>query len=669
ISPENTPTLWRMAQRGAIGSLAVRSAHLPTCPGDGWATLGAGNFARRTIETVLETCPPLKVDLQQPDEQGALLADQRDEQKRQQQLPYGAVLGALAESVRCTTAVGQGAAIAAARPFGRVDRYAPVLPTDSAAATGLLSTCILSIVELGTVDAETPEQRARQAAAADAVLARLEAERPEHSTIIISGVSDTDRSGRLHVVAIDGPGWEGGWLTSITTGRRNGYLELVDLAPTALHMLGRESPRRIFAGAPAASVQGRPADLARAISALDDADQRAFASLGMAGWFFTLLVIAQILLYAAVIPLLRRSYRHAGPTGPRSPSPRLVAAIEVAFIAAALVLPAAILADVVPWWRTGPRAGLFFLVTAILVALLTLLVVKLPWMRRTLMPLGAVSSIAALVVCVDLLTGASLQLNGVVGYSALQGGRFAGVGIVVMGVLFAGALMASGWISHLVPLRYRTLVVTGIGAFVVVLVGSPSLGADAGGAVALTAGVCLAAALSQGGWLTFSRVAWAVLAGVVVTLGFALIDVGRPVEQQGSLGRILTQFGEGTASLTLHRVGLSNAAAFGSSALTLLAIAAAVFAWAVLMRPWGGLKRLFGIYPGIRAASAGIITATLLAGLLGGAALNAAGAAAATVLPLLTLTSLRVLEHAADRTRGEEPYSATNLADRRATTS
>jgi hypothetical protein len=318
------------------------------------------------------------------------------------------------------------------------------------------------------------------------------------------------------------------------------------------------------------------------------------------------------------------------------------------------VLPAAILADAVPWWRPDRSGGLFFLVTVVLVALMTALVLRLPWMRRTIMPLGVVSALAALVVCFDLLTGASLQLNGVVGYSALQGGRFSGVGIVVMGVLFAGALMAGGWIAHLVPFHYRTLVVAAIGAVVVVLVGSPSLGADAGGAVALTAGVCLAAALSQGGWLTFTRLAWALLAGFLVTLGFALIDIRRPVEQQGSLGRILTQFGEGTASLTLHRVGVSNVMAFASSALTLLAIAAAIFAWMVLMRPWGGLKRLFGIYPAIRAASVGIIVSTLIAGVLGGAALSAAAAAAATVLPLLTLTSLRVLEHAADRTRSIE---------------
>jgi hypothetical protein len=274
------------------------------------------------------------------------------------------------------------------------------------------------------------------------------------------------------------------------------------------------------------------------------------------------------------------------------------------------------------------------------------------------LPLGVVSAVATGVICVDLVTGARLQLNGVVGYSALQGGRFAGMGIVVMGVFIAGVLMLSGWLAHRVPQHRRTPLVVGVGALAVVLIGSPNLGADAGGAVALTAGVCLTAALAAGGWLTFTRVAWALLAGVVVTLGFALVDVRRPVEQQGSLGRFLNQLADGTSSLTLHRLGASNMVALGSSALTILAIASAIFAWVVLLRPWGGLKRLFGIYPAIRAAAIGMIVATVIAGVLGGAALNVAAAAAATALPLLTVGAMRALEHAADRTRAAEAVSA-----------
>ncbi|GAB3843450.1 hypothetical protein GCM10029963_18310 [Micromonospora andamanensis] len=45
VDAERTPTLWRLAGEGSIGSLSVRSARRPTCPVDGWLTLGAGSFA------------------------------------------------------------------------------------------------------------------------------------------------------------------------------------------------------------------------------------------------------------------------------------------------------------------------------------------------------------------------------------------------------------------------------------------------------------------------------------------------------------------------------------------------------------------------------------------------------------------------------------------------
>lgn len=262
-----------------------------------------------------------------------------------------------------------------------------------------------------------------------------------------------------------------------------------------------------------------------------------------------------------------------------------------------------------------------------------------------------VAAIAASVVGIDLLTGARLQLNGVAGYSALEGTRYAGIGMVGMGVFFAGVLLTSGTLAQLVPQRNRPLLVGAIGAAGVLLVGIPALGADAGGAVALTAGVCLTAALCPGGWLTFKRLALAMLAGLAATVVFALVDVRQPVDQQGSLGRFLTQLSDGTSGLTLNRLGDANRIALVTSPLTVLALVSAVFLWVVLMRPWGGLKRLYGIYPPIRAAVAGMWLASILGGLLGGAALNVMGAAAATAVPVLTLGAMRVLGHAADRTR------------------
>ena len=126
----------------------------------------------------------------------------------QDRCPGAPMPGALAESVRCSVAVGPGAAVAAARPFGRVDRYAPTLPADPA---GLLGSCVLSIVDLGTVDGDDPAARAgggpRRPTPA---LARVLAARP--ATLAGAGRRAVrhrpSRPGCTSAIA-DGPGWDG----------------------------------------------------------------------------------------------------------------------------------------------------------------------------------------------------------------------------------------------------------------------------------------------------------------------------------------------------------------------------------------------------------------------------------------------------------------------------
>jgi len=646
VDPINTPTLWRMAEEGSIGSLSVRSAHQPTCPADGWLTMGAGNFAAWHQGETTGPCPPVNVQIGRPDNLGANLPDQRSVVSyNKEKLPWGAVPGALAESVRCTVAVGSGAAVAAARPFGRVDRYEPTLPAN---VSDLLDDCVLSIVDAGTVTGEGPERRsaARQI---DRSLARVLDDRPARSLILVAGVSDTEPQTRLHVAIAHGNGWQRGWLTSASTGR-DGYLQLVDIAPTALVALGKPVPHGLFTGQSASSVRGRPDDLKAAVTAPSDADKEAGAQRSVASWFFTVLVAAQVLLFAAIVPLLRRARRHALPGGPPALPRRTVAVFEVLLVASALAIPAALVADAVPWWRAGHAGWLFAAVVLVVLALATALVTALRPYRRTLGPIALVAGFSGLVVAVDVLTGAQLQLNGVAGYSALEGGRYAGIGTVGLGVLIAGALLTAGCLAQQVRRAWRPPVVVLVGGIGVMLVGSPYIGADAVGAIALTAGVCIAAAISTGGWLTFARLAWATLAGLAVTAGFAALDLSRPDAERDRLGRFLTALGDGTGGRAVQRAAASSVGALDSP-LTVLAIVGAVLVWFALLRPWGGLKRLFGIYPAIRAAMAGIATAAVIGGVLGGSGLDVAGAVAALTVPMAALAALRVLHHASDRTQ------------------
>lgn len=669
VSETGTPTLWKLAEHGSIGSMSVRSAGTVTCPADGWLTLGAGNFAARAQPPVGGACPPMNVTISRPDGIGAVVPDQRFIVDLASRERWGAVPGALSESVRCTVAVGPGGAVAAARQtkmevngvptFGRVDRYVPALPSDPAEGAELLSSCVLSIVDLGTVDAgphpgdgdrpTTAAERAEQARQVDRQVAALLAARPANSTIVVAGLSDTSTDRRLHVAVIDGPGWDGGWLTSAETGR-NGYVQLVDVAPTVLAILGKAAPAKLLRGSPIVAAAGRPADLATGVRGPTDADREVRAQREVGSWFFGVLAVLQLLIFLVLGFLMRRAYVNDGRALGPAVHPRWWRWAEVALVAAALAIPVALAGDAVPWWRTGRPGWVFSAVVLGGTVLTTAVARRLPVSRRTLGPAGLIAAISACVVGADLLTGATLQLNGVAGYSALEGGRYSGLGTVALGVFIAGVLLAAGCLAQLVPRRWRLPLVAAVGGLGVVGVGSPYLGADAGGAVALTAGVCITAAICTGGWLTFTRLAWGVVAGLGVTGLFALLDLRRPAADRGSLGRFLTQVSDGTGGLTVNRLGVSNVVAFATSPLTLLALGAAVFVWSAMLRPWGGLKRLFGVYPAVRASVAGIAVATLVAGLLGGAALIVAGSAAATCVPLLTLGALRVREHARERT-------------------
>ncbi|GIH19237.1 hypothetical protein [Rugosimonospora africana] len=650
VDPVDTPNLWRLAQQGSIGALSVRSAHSPTCPPDGWLTLGAGNYAERTDPAlqITDECPQTTVSIQQQGRSATLPDQETDVADWNRQLGNHVQPGALADALSCTVAVGQGAAIAAARPYGRVDRYEPTLPSRPGP---LLSECPLSIVDLGTLDATDPDARAEQARQVDAHLATVLAGRPKSSLVLVAGLSDTDRSSRLHVAIADGPGYRGGWLTSSSTSRQ-GYLQLTDLAPTTLNALDRPAPTELFSGQPVDSAPGRPTDVVNAVSHLSDADREADAQRHVAGWFFAILTLFELVLFAGAVPLLRRARRARRLAGRRlRPAPvALVQAAEVLLVAASLAVPGALIADAVPWWRSGAPGLIFAISTLGVVAGLTVLVMLATRGRGTLAPLGAVGGISAGIVGIDVLTGARLQLNGVAGYSAVEGGRYAGLGTIGLGLIIAGILLAAGWLAQRLARKWRPVAVAALGAVGVILVGSPYLGAEAAGAIALTAGVCVAAAICTGGFLTFARLAWATLTGLVVTTGFALLAVHRPAGDRGSLGRFVSAARNGTGGSLVQSTSATNGTSVVTSPLTLVVLGSVILIVFVLLRPTGGLKRLFGIYPAMRAALIGIAVASALAGFLDGVGFNVAGAAAATAVPLATLAALRVLDHADDRT-------------------
>ncbi|HEY3503024.1 MAG TPA: hypothetical protein VGN37_09635 [Actinocatenispora sp.] len=629
LSTRDTPALWRLAAHGSTGTLTTRSTQPLTCADDGWVTLGAGNRAQRgPHRQVSGDCPRTRVGLATHADGSATLTDQPSVVLRNQ--PARSRPGALAEALRCTTAIGPGAAIAAARPVGRINQYLPVAPDG---LTPVIARCPLTVVDAGTV---AGPDRAAQVRAADRVVARVLAARPPNSTVLVVGVADTGTPARLHVAIADGPGFTGGWLSSGTT-HRTGYVQLTDVAPTVTAALGLRRPVS-FAGQPWQRGSERGVPLAVARDRMIGADQVSVTTARNSGRFVAVLVAVQLALYAlAALALVRLSRRTSDP-----PPGWVRPAIETAASAAALMVPAMLLADLVPWWR-APRPGLVLVaVVAGVVAALTAVVSLGPWRRSRLGRTTATAAAVVAVIGVDALTGAHLELDNVVGYAVVTGERYTGLGMIGLGAFAAGILALAGCTARRMSRRYRPLAVALVGAMGVVVVGSPYLGADPGAAIAMTAGVAVASVLSGGGWLTLTRLGWAVVTGVVVAGAFALLDLTRPADERGHLGRFLANLFGGTARPALSRVAEANTIATFTSLLTVLVIAVALFTALVLRSPTGGLRRVYGLFPTLRGALVGTAVAGVLAGLFDGAGLIVAGAAASVAVPLAIQYCLHV---------------------------
>jgi hypothetical protein len=592
-----TPALQRLAREGAVGALSVKAVPAVSCRADGWLTLGAGN---RAVAAGVQR-EPCGDDL--PDDLRSTVAANREEQE-------GAVLGALVRAVErtghraaCVAAFGAGPVVAVGEPFAR------------GAGTGR---CQVELHEAPAV-AGQGTGRVADAVAADRTVEQL---LDGAGTVLVVGLSEApgDDEAGLHVAIARGPAFEPGALRSAST-RRAPYVQLVDVAPTVLDLLGVDPPDAM-AGQPWRSVgeQPSPADLA-------DVALQAEQHKRVTVPFFVALLGAELAL------LLLALWRRRGDLA------ELVALTGVA------ALGTSYLANLVPWWRS-PAPLLTLLGVVVLLAAAVATASSRPraaifagWRgsRRVaappdedrrgelgvLRPIGLVSAFPAGVLVLDLLTGAHLQMSSVAGYSPLVAGRFAGIGNVAFGVLAACALLATAALTR------RVAAVAAVGVLVVAADGAPPWGSDVGGVLALVPAFVLLAMLLSGRRVSLLRLALAGLAGAAVVTAFALADWSRPEQDRTHLGRFVQDVADGTAGTLLRRKAeavLSLLFASPVTALLPLVVAAAVY---LVVRPPRPLAAALQAAPAWRAG----LLATGLACAIG-FAVNDSGAA----VPALALT-------------------------------
>ena len=562
IDPVATPTLWRLAEEGAVASLTVRSVRSRSCTVDGWLTLSAG---RRAADLPGPCAEPGALDDDAvgddkvvPRWQDYLAAARADS--------YDARPGTLAARLRaagtCVEAVGPGAAIGAAEPEGRV--VAP--PT----VPGRYS-CPVVLVDGGTL-AEDPELRPRSLQELEVTVAVAETTAPD-ALLLVAGVADGDSAVAPRALIASGPGVVPGLLTSPST-RQPGLVQLQDLTATLLERGGGDTAdltgRPVTVEADDAPTADRVADRVglevRAVTLRSVSPQ-------VTGW-----LAAAFALWCVATAVLRRR-RGAGAGLP----PWLVGAGT----AVASVPAATFVANLVPWWDAGAPALAFCATLAVVVALMTAAALA----ARARVPLGALGVVAAVTLTVlagDVLAGSRLQLASVFGQNPTVGGRFYGLGNTSFALYGVAVLVVVTGVAT--TTRVRRPVAPALAGLVLglalALEAHPSYGADFGGPPGLLLGGLVVLAAASGVRLTPVRVLVAVLGAGVLTAGVAVLDWLRPPSARTHLGEFVQTVVEGGATQVIGRKLAQNIENLGVAPLLVMTAAAAFLAVVLWRTGW-----------------------------------------------------------------------------------
>jgi hypothetical protein len=375
------------------------------------------------------------------------------------------------------------------------------------------------------------------------LLERVDADRD--AVIVLSPVSSAASPG-LGMAAASAPGIEPGLLRSATT-RRDGYVQLADVAPTVLSLLGADLPD---------SIEGRPFEVGHRpggdrVDRLADAAEAAGFRDTALPWFITGISVALTALAAAT--WLRRRL-----------GPRLRFLLVVLGIGTLVMVPATFLAGQIAAVRTDP-VGYAAAVTAIAAPV----VAGAVWLERRRPGLGALVGVGTIVglIAVDVVVGAPLQVNALFGYSVAIAGRFVGIGNFAFALFGAATIVLAALIVDRAGRRGLGIAVALFG-FVILLEGLPMWGADVGGTISMVPAFGVTALLLAGRRVGWREVGALIAAAGIALVAFAVVDATRPSGAQTHLVRFGEDLLAGRWNEVFTTLGRRWQASFGDPTVT-----------------------------------------------------------------------------------------------------
>lgn len=573
----------------ATGSLVVRSTAATACPVDGWLAVSAGNRASapRGESDTCQTQVPIgsgeNVEVYGWD-------DYRDRANAASFEAEPGLLGDLLDDAGVpTTAIGDGAAIALATSDGQVADLRPFVPwTVADEVSDALDSSDLVVVDIGSLSSAPGDEGRESSAesAAEYLQAVLEgtSRSGQDPVVIISGIADgiDPDPATLRLLTIAGLG--DGELSSSST-RQPGYVLATDQHTTLLNLLGVDPGTTSAIGAAASIAPGSDVDALTA--AAQDRERHADAQRPLIPGFFLSLVLINLALYAVVTLALRRPRFARTVADRREP---VLRTMRVVSLAVAAIPVASYLTNLLPWWRFEPALLALVAGIAVVGAAIVALALLPTWRRSLLGPAAVVAGVTAIVLAIDVITGARLQVSAIMGIPTLVAGRFYGMNNTSFALFSTALLLVATAVANSLVHRNRrvlaALVVAGIGIVGIVIDGAPFLGADFGGPPAMLVAFALLALMAAGIRLSVKRVVLVVLGAGVVTMLIAFLDWLRPPASRTHLGRFFADVLSGDMWTVIGRKLDQNLTIlFNNRPLTILAICGVLLVVLVLIRP------------------------------------------------------------------------------------
>ena len=387
--------------------------------------------------------------------------------------------------------------------------------------------------------------------------------------VVVSGdppVARQKKGVRLSAVAIEGPGFGPGLLTSGTT-RRDGLIALTDLAPTIVDALGLPALKGVTGRVATVVPRAHAAAYLRHFDR--DIVRAALDRYPLTRW---MLIIAMVLVALALAVTI-----FAGPApSTRSRIPRGARDWLATLLLAVAASPLSLYINGVFHPSSLSTAAIEAAGVALALALIARAAVGL------IGGLVVVLGLTAVVPLIDLLIGTPLGVRSPIAFQVAGGGRFYGIdggmlGVVVGAEIFAAALLVE---RAREPRRAGQLVALMFAASVWLL-GAPSYGSKFGAALTAVPAFGVLALLIAGKRLTRASIAVLAAATLAVTGLLIAVDAVRTSGAQSHVARAVEGRTGAWAIITrkIHLQWVTTVHTIWTPAILVFAGAIAVVVW------------------------------------------------------------------------------------------